>query len=227
MSETERIRHIYDERAATYDQSLGIVERFVTGPFRREFGALLRGETLEVAIGSGLNLPYYTAAVMRATGVDLSPKMLSVARGRANELGLPITLLEADAADLPFPDASFDTAAISLALCTIPDPAAALRELARVCRPDGRVVLLEHVRSTALPVATLQRILSPLNERAIGCHLDRQTFELAQSLGFTIDTTRTRLFDSVRLAVARPPQSNRATLATSGVDLEAGAHDRY
>ena len=213
MSETERIRHIYDERAAPYDQSLGVLERLVLGPFRREFGALLCGETLEVAIGSGLNLPFYTPAVTHATGVDLSQEMLRVARARADDLGLPITLLQADAEALPLPDASFDTVAISLALCTVPQPAAALRELGRVCRPEGRVVLLEHVRSTAWPVATLQRLLSPLNERAVGCHLARDTFDLAVSLGFTIDLTRSRLFDSVRLAEAAPPRSRRATLA--------------
>jgi len=210
MSETERIRHIYDERAATYDQSLGIVERIVLGPFRREFGALLSGETLEVAIGSGLNLSFYASAVTRATGVDLSPEMLDVARERAAQLALPITLLPADAEALPFSDAAFDTVAVSLALCTIPDPAAALRELARVCRPEGQLILLEHVRSSAWPVATLQHVLSPLNERAIGCHLDRQTFDLATGLGFSIDTTRSRLFDAVRLAVARPPRDGCA-----------------
>jgi ubiquinone/menaquinone biosynthesis C-methylase UbiE len=213
MAETERIRQIYEERAATYDQSLGVVERLALGPLRREFGALLSGETLEVAIGSGLNLPFYTSAVTHATGVDLSQEMLKVARARADGLGLPIALLQADAEALPFPDASFDTAAISLALCTIPNPAAALGELGRVCRPDGRVVLLEHVRSTARPVATLQRLLSPLNERAIGCHLDRDTFDFAASLGFTVDLRRSRLFDAVRLAVAQPPRSRRATFA--------------
>lgn len=127
---------------------------------------------------------------------------------------MPVTLLQADATALPFPDQSFDTVAISLALCTIPDPAAALRELARVCRPGGRAVLLEHVRSTAWPVAALQRLLSPCNERAIGCHLDRDSFGLAADLGYTITETRERLFDAVRLVVARPPLPDHATLAS-------------
>lgn len=212
MAETERIRRIYDERAATYDSTLGVVERLVLGPLRREFGALLRGETLEVAIGSGLNLPFYTPAVTTATGVDLSPAMLDVARARAARLGLPMTLRQADAERLPFADASFDTVAISLALCTIPDPERALRELARVCRPGGQIVLLEHVTSTARPIALLQHVLSPLNQRAIGCHLDRDTFALAESLGFALEIVRRRLWDAVRLAVARPP-GRRATLA--------------
>ena len=115
--------------------------------------------------------------------------------------------MQANAEALPFPDATFDTVAISLALCTIPDPAKALLELGRVCRPGGRIVMLEHVRSTARPLAALQRVLSPFNERAVGCHLDRDTFGLARSLGFSIDETQSRLFDSVQLVVARPPAS--------------------
>ena len=177
MSETDRIRRLYDDRAATYDRSLGLVEHVVLGPFRHAFGALLEGETLEVAIGSGLNLPFYSPAVTRAIGVDLSLEMLRQARRRAADLGLDFGLVQADATALPFPDASFDTVAISLALCTIPDPVAALRELARVCRPQGRV---DPARARAVhrpaPVAALQRVLSPLNERAIGCHLARDTF---------------------------------------------------
>jgi ubiquinone/menaquinone biosynthesis C-methylase UbiE len=205
MTETERIRRLYDDRAATYDRSVGIGERILLGPFRQAFGALLRGETIEVGVGTGLNIPHYSADVTRAVGVDLSQEMLRHARERASHLGIPFALVQADAEALPFPDASFDTVAISLALCTIPDPGKALLELGRVCRPGGRIVMLEHVRSTSRPLAAVQKVLSPLNERAIGCHLDRETFDLARSLGFSIDESWSRLFGSVRLVVARPP----------------------
>ena len=207
MTETERIRRLYDDRATTYDQSVGIVERLLLGRFRQVYGALLSGETLEVGVGSGLNIPFYSPDVTRAVGVDLSREMLRHADERASRLGIPFALVQADAEALPFADATFDTVAISLALCTIPDPARALLELGRVCRPRGRIVMLEHVRSTARPLAAVQSVLSPLNERAIGCHLDRDTFDLARSLGFSIGEARTRLFDSVRLVVARPPSS--------------------
>ena len=211
-SETDRIRRIYDERAETYDRSLGLVERIVLGPLRRQFGTLLRGETLEVGVGSGLNLPYYSPAVTRAVGIDLSEEMLVNARERARDLPFPSEFVQGDAEALPFPDAAFDTVAVSLALCTIPDPARALREAARVCRADGRVILLEHVLAPARPLAVAQRVLSPLNERAIGCHLDRDTFGLARSLGFSVEPVGSRLFDIFRLAVAHPPPPPRATL---------------
>jgi ubiquinone/menaquinone biosynthesis C-methylase UbiE len=223
MTETERIRRLYDDRAATYDRSVGITERLLLGRFRQEYGALLSGETIEVGVGSGLNIPFYAPAVTRAVGVDLSREMLRHARERISQLGIPFALVQANAEALPFPDAAFDTVAISLALCTIPNPVNALLELSRVSRPGGRIVMLEHVRSSARPLAAMQSLLSPLNVRAIGCHLDRDTVGLAQSLGFAIDETRTRLFDAVRLVMARPPAS--AMLPSSDLMNAGGVNE--
>ena len=212
MAETDRIRRLYDARAASYDRSLGLTERLALGPLRAAFGSLLAGETLDVGIGSGLNIPFYSPAVTRAVGVDLSRGMLHHAAERARGLAIPFARVQGDAQSLPFPDAAFDTVAVSLALCTVPDPTRALREFGRVCRPGGRLVLLEHVLSTKRPVNALLRLLSPLNERAIGCHLDRDTFELARSLGFAVDESHRRFFDIFRLGTARPPRPTRATL---------------
>lgn len=204
--ELGRIRAVYDRRAAGYDRTVGRGERVLVGGLRRAFGAELRGEVLEVAVGSGLNLPHYPEAVTRAVGVDLSRGMLVEARaaGRDRVAG-GVALAQMDAQRLAFRDGSFDTVAVSLALCTVPDPAAALRELARVCRPGGRVVLLEHVRSPVAPVAWLQRALSPLQERFIGCHLARETVATLRASGFTVESERRRLFGVFRLVVARPP----------------------
>jgi ubiquinone/menaquinone biosynthesis C-methylase UbiE len=213
MEETERIRRIYDERAATYDHSLGLIEHRVLEPMRRAYGSLLRGDTLEVAIGTGLNLPFYAPEVTHVVGCELSYPMLVQAKARSRQLGLRFAGVQADASQLPFRDASFDTVAISLALCTIPEPAAALLEMARICRPAGRVVLLEHVRSTARPLALVQRVLTPMQVRSQGCHLDRNTISLAESLGFRCDVVQSRVWDAVRLVVAQPPRSSRATLA--------------
>ena len=203
--ELDRLRRIYDERAATYDRTVGVGERVAVGDFRRAFGAALRGRTLEVAIGSGLSLPAYSPNVTEAIGTDLSRGMLRIAGKRAAELDRPLMLAQMDAQRLAFRDASFDTVAVSLALCTVPDPAAALRELARVCRPDGRVVFLEHVLSPVRPLAWLQGLLTPLQVRAIGCHFDRDTIGLLRREGFVVESERARLFGIFRLVVARPP----------------------
>lgn len=213
----DRLRATYDRLAPDYDRSVGLSERLLLGDFRRAYGAELRGETLEVAVGSGLNLPHYPAAVGRSVGVDLSSGMLGQARRRAGELGREIALVQADAERLPFPDGSFDTVGVSLALCTVADPAAVLREVARVCRPAGRVVLLEHVVSPVAPVAALERLLSPLQERFIGCHLTRETIDTARELGFTVLSERHRLVGVFRLVVACPPgrQKTGASVAAN------------
>lgn len=200
-----QIRETYDRRAAAYDKSIGLGERWLLGDLRAAFGAELRGRTLEVAVGSGLNLPFYTDAVGHATAVDLSTGMLAEAGNRVKALGRRIDLAQMDAERLAFPDATFDTVAISLALCTVPDPAAVLTELARVCRPGGRLVLLEHVLSPVAPVALLERLLSPLQERLLGCHLDRRTFDTARALGFSEEPLGARFFDVFRLSVLRAP----------------------
>jgi ubiquinone/menaquinone biosynthesis C-methylase UbiE len=199
----EQIRDAYDQRAATYDATIGRGEKRSIGDFREQFGALLRGETLEIAIGSGLNLPYYSDQVTRAVGVDLSTGMIEVAANRATELQRTIDLVVTDAQRLAFPDETFDTVAISFALCTVPDPVAAIREMSRVCKPDGRIVMLEHVRSSSWPVGMLMRLVSPLQEWRLGCHLARETIDVARECGLTIEREDQRLLGVFRLVVAR------------------------
>jgi ubiquinone/menaquinone biosynthesis C-methylase UbiE len=200
----EQIRDVYDHRAPTYDATVGRGEKRLTGDFRARFGAALQGATLEIAIGSGLNLPYYSDHVTHAVGIDLSEGMLTIAAARARELDRHIELVVMDAQQLAFPDHTFDTVAISLALCTVPDPEAALREMNRVCKPDGRIVLLEHVRSSVWPVGVLQRLISQIQERHNGCHLARETIDLARRCGLVIEREDQRLLGIFRLVVARP-----------------------
>lgn len=205
MTERNRVRAIFDRRAATYDRTVGLGERLLLGDLRRRFGALLRGRTLEIGAGTGLNLPYYSPAVTQVVTVDLSSGMLRVLRNRATELKLPVSVAQMDAERLAFPDGSFDTVAVSMALCTVERPERALREMARVCAPGGRVVLLEHVRSPVWPVSSLQRLVSPAQTRAIGCHFDRETIDLLRQEGFTVESEERRRIGIVRLVVARPP----------------------
>lgn len=220
MTSLQQIQRIYDSRAETYDRSVGCLENLVLGDLRHAFGAELRGETLEIAIGTGLNLPWYNPAVTRATGIDLSASMLSIAATRAATLGRKIDLVQMDAQHLAFPDHSFDTVAVSLCLCTIPDPPRAIREFARVCRPDRQVVVLEHVRSPVWPVYALERLWTPIQERTLGCSLVRQTIKLLQSEGFEIISERQKLFGIFRLVVAHPPHlPSTTTVYSNGMNL--------
>ena len=204
--ERRRVRAIYDRRASAYDRTVGLGERLLVGDLRKRFGAVLTGRTLEIAAGTGLNLPYYAPAMTEAVAVDLSAGMLREARARAATLGRDAALAQMDAERLAFPDGRFETVAVSLALCTVGRPEIALREMARVCAPGGRIVLLEHVLSPIPPVALLQRLLSPLQVRAIGCHLDRRTIDLLRHEGFTVESEQRRRLGVFRLVVARPPE---------------------
>src|SRR5207249_10418367 len=103
--------------------------------------------TLEVGIGTGLDIPLYPLEVA-LTGVDASPEMLAIAEQRAASLGRDARLVVGDAEVLEFPDASFDTVVFALSLCTIPDDRRAVAEARRVLRLSGRLLLLEHVRSS-------------------------------------------------------------------------------
>jgi ubiquinone/menaquinone biosynthesis C-methylase UbiE len=201
----EQIQEVYDRHAPTYDKSVGLVENVVLGDLRRQFGQQLRGETLEIAIGSGLNLPHYSREVTRAVGVDLSSGMLREARKRASSLGREIELVQMNAEMLAFPDNSFDTVGISLSLCTVPRPLVAMEEIARVCRPEGVAVFLEHVRSPHRPVYALQRLWSPVQERALGCSGVRETVKVIQQAGFHVVSERARMLGIFRLVVATPP----------------------
>jgi ubiquinone/menaquinone biosynthesis C-methylase UbiE len=143
MVKRETTRTFWDRHAASYDAGARF-ERWAIGDSREWICRRASGRTLEVAVGTGRNLALYDDSV-ELTGVDFSPEMLALARRRAEELGRPVDLREADAEHLPFPDASFDTVVCTLSVCAIADRAAALAEMHRVLRPGGTLLLLDHV----------------------------------------------------------------------------------
>ncbi|MEQ4304544.1 methyltransferase domain-containing protein [Plantactinospora sp. B6F1] len=143
MVKRESARQAWDRRAVGYDRTGDRMERLTIGNSRDWICARARGRTLEVGIGTGRNISRYDEDV-ELVGVDLSPNMLAVARRRAGTLGRRVDLREGEAELLPFPDASFDTVACTLAVCEVADRNAALAEMYRVLRPGGRLLLLDH-----------------------------------------------------------------------------------
>ena len=129
--------------------------RLVTGRYRRRLFGRAEGRVLDVACGTGLNLRYLPDSTTYV-GIDASPEVLEKARHRVGAWDRVEGLHEMDAQNLDFPDDSFDTVVSSLSTCTFPDPAAALNEMARVCKPAGRVLLLEHGRSSVGSLARFQ-----------------------------------------------------------------------
>lgn len=204
MTETDRVRRAYDRAAPGYDRAIAVAERLLVLDGRAWAAGRATGDVLEIAIGTGRNLAHYPAGV-RLTAVDLSPVMLALARQRAAELGLEADLREADATALPFTDVSFDTVVVTLSLCTIPDDAAALREVARVLRPGGELVAVEHVRSPRPLVRGVQRALDPLLRRLDGDHLLREPERRAVEAGLVVEhLERSRLGLVLRLTARKP-----------------------
>jgi ubiquinone/menaquinone biosynthesis C-methylase UbiE len=152
-----------------------------------------RGEVLEVGIGSGLNLPYYSREVRRVYGVDPSMELQRMARKRLPAGGLSVEFLAQSAEQpLPLPDASMDTVVVTWALCSIPDPSRALQQIRRVLKLGGRLIFVEHGRAADPRVVAWQDRLTPLWKRfSGGCHLNRKVDELIVAAGFRITELQT------------------------------------
>jgi ubiquinone/menaquinone biosynthesis C-methylase UbiE len=189
-----RIREFYDSTATDYDQWLGYYERWMKlGEGRRRLLSRARGRTLEVGVGTGVNLPHYPPDV-QLTAVDLSPGMLELARNRAQRLGLNVDLRIADAHQLGFDDDHFDTVVVTLVLSTVPACRRAATEIHRVLKPGGRLLVLDHVRSPIAPVRWIQRTIEPLVASYAGWHLTRDPLDYVESTGFTVEScSRSRL----------------------------------
>jgi ubiquinone/menaquinone biosynthesis C-methylase UbiE len=201
---TERVRRHYDRSAGSYDRIISWAEKALFGGAREWVCSQARGEVLEIAVGTGRNFPFYPEGV-RLSGIELSPKMLDLARRRARELGRDADLRVGDAHNLPYPDASFDTVIVTLALCTIPDHRRALAEAARVLRPGGELLLLEHVRSPVLPVRLLQRVLEPLTLLLDHDHLLREPLRHVEDAGLVVESLeRSKLGVVERLQASKP-----------------------
>lgn len=152
-----------------------------------------RGRVLEIGIGSGLNLPYYDPAlVSEVVGLDPSPAITDLATEAAEAVEFDVRLLHASAEDIPLEDDGFDTLVITYTLCSIPDPAAALREMARVLRPGGSLLFCEHGAAPDPSVRRWQDRVDPLWWRlGGGCHLNREIPNLIEAGGFAVSGIET------------------------------------
>ena len=175
----------YDQFARWYDLIEGIPDLLGVRRLRERLLRRASGKVLEVAVGTGKNLVYYPQGC-RIAAVDVSNAMLDVGRTRAAKLSVNVSFSLADAAALPFPDKTFDTVVSSLTTCTFPNPVAALQEMTRVCRTDGKILLLEHGRSDREWIGRWQDRRAERHAKQLGCHWNREPQELARQAGFKI-----------------------------------------
>ena len=202
QKETERVRELFDASAAHYDRAMDFNEKLLFGDGRAWACSQARGQVLEIAIGTGRNLPFYPAGV-EITGIEISPAMLLIARNLAHSLGRQVDLVIGDAQALPFPDQRFDTVVCTLSLCCIPDERQAIAEVWRVLRPGGRFIALEHVRSPNTIIRGLERLLDSYAVRTQADHLLREPVETAQAAGFSIEYLKRQKLGIVERLIAR------------------------
>ena len=184
--QNERNRQAWSKMADRYDQQIGWWERRFFGEDHRPWAcSRADGKVLEVAVGTGLNLPFYDPG-LDVVGIDLSPDMIAIARRRALEAGRDIDLTVGDAHHLDFADGSFDTVVSTYSLCNIPDLEQALGEMHRVLRAGGRLILVDHIGSSSKPILSFQKIVEPLSIRFGGDHLTRRPSLIVERLGFEI-----------------------------------------
>lgn len=200
MNET---RKKYERLARWYNLMNGLPELLGIKNLRRRLFRQASGQVLEIAVGTGRNLRHYPKAC-RITGVDFSPAMLEIARKESHRLDLNVRFLVMDVEGLAFPDHTFDTVVSSLTVCTFADPVAALRDMARVCRKDGRILLLEHGRSDRDWLGRWQDRRADRHAKTLGCRWNREPLELVRQAGLGVIAARRVFFGIFHVLEAKP-----------------------
>jgi ubiquinone/menaquinone biosynthesis C-methylase UbiE len=199
-----RTRRRYDRVAFLYDFIEAPMERMRFSTWRKRLQAGIKGErALEVGVGTGKNLAYYPEDV-RITAIDLSPRMLVRTRRKVSKSHLSVDLQEMDVQRLDFADHSFDTVFATFVFCSVPDPVIGLRELRRVCKPEGKLLLLEHMRPHHPVLGFIFDVLNPMVIRMMGANINRKTIDNIRQAGWQIKVEENLSSDIVKWIEAVP-----------------------
>jgi ubiquinone/menaquinone biosynthesis C-methylase UbiE len=199
---TQRWHRYWDRKSRSYDREMQFMERALFGDSRGWACSQANGDVLEVAVGTGLNFPTYPPHV-RLTEIDISEEMLAIARTRASELGREVELRQGDAHALPLSDATFDTVVCTFGLCAIPDIDAALDEMTRVLKPEGKLILVDHVASTSRSARVIQRALEVFTVPMASEHFLRRPLTKVVDRPFAIERSERFKLGLVERIVAR------------------------
>ena len=186
INATRTMQRRYRRIAGVYDRQEALMERLLVARLRRSLWSKVRGQrVLEVGVGTGKNVAHYPAGA-RMVAVDLVPEMATRAARRIAESGVRTDIALMDAQVLAFKDGSFDTVVATFVFCSVPDPVAGLRELRRVLRPGGQLLLLEHVRAEQPLVGAFMDLLNPVATRMMGANINRRTVDNVRTAGFQV-----------------------------------------
>lgn len=200
--EQARVTRRYDRMAWLYDVYDAPMEWMGTARRRRRLLARAKGRVLEVGVGTGKNLAHYPAGV-DLLGIDISENMLARANRRSERIGRPLSVEVADVTALPYPDATFDTTVATSLFCSVADPIRGLQELGRVTKPEGQILLLEHVRPRNPLLGAMADLATVVTRRIFGFRANRRTEEAVAQAGLgTVEIRREGVWREI---IARPP----------------------
>jgi ubiquinone/menaquinone biosynthesis C-methylase UbiE len=199
--------------SAVYDRGLKATEDAGLREMRREVLAEASGRTIDIGAGTGVNIELFPPRVTGLVLAEPDPHMVAKLRPKLRASGVEAEVVEAPAELLPFEASSFDTAVFTLVLCTVPDPVAAMAEAARVLRPGGKLLFIEHVRSEDPGLAHWQdRLEKPWRFLGDGCHCNRDTVGMIESSSFELQRVERGSLPKA-LPIVKPLARGSATLA--------------
>ena len=184
MNINDKIRKRYDRISKVYDIFEQPMEMMLLKKWRAQLTEELSGRVLEVGVGTGKNIAYYPNG-SNITAIDFSEMMLVKAREKVEKLHKEVELIQMDAQDMCFPDNTFDCVFTTCVFCSVPDPVKGLKEIRRVCKPDGKIIMIEHVRSENKVIGLLMDIFNPVTLNLYGANINRRTVNNVKTAGFT------------------------------------------
>jgi ubiquinone/menaquinone biosynthesis C-methylase UbiE len=182
--DTEKIRIRYNRAAKIYDIFESPMEMMALKKWRVDLMKGLDGKILEVGVGTGKNIPYYPEG-MNITAIDFSEKMLNKARMKAEALNKKVKFYYMDAELMAFQDNTFDIVFTTCVFCSVPDPVQGLKEIKRVCKPGGKIIMIEHVRSENKVLGLIMDLFNPLVVNSYGANINRRTINNIEKAGFS------------------------------------------
>jgi ubiquinone/menaquinone biosynthesis C-methylase UbiE len=201
---TEKIRRKYNRMSSYYNLMELPLEKMAFFRWRKKiFNSLVGDDILEVGVGTGKNFDFYPSG-KRITAIDFSPGMLSGAKKRAEGKGLKVNLLNMDVQDLQFGDQSFDSVLATFVFCSVPNPVKGLEEIKRVCKRNGKIILLEHVRPKGAILGKGFDLLNSFTVRVMGVNINRDTVQNMREAGLKIIEDKNLFRDIIKLIIANP-----------------------
>lgn len=179
----EKIRSRYDRVSGVYDLFEQPMEMMALRRYRNGIMKELKGKVLEVGIGTGKNIPYYPDNI-DVTAIDFSSRMLERAKIKAENLNKKVNILLMDVQQMDFPDNIFDCVFTTCVFCSVPDPVQGLKEIRRVCKPGGQIIMIEHVRSEKKVIGAFMDMINPVIVNLYGANINRRTINNIKTAGF-------------------------------------------